>query len=45
MPAVLDSEIFKEYDGSDHCPLCLTVDIDKLGGAAPVKNMHFKIII
>jgi len=30
MPAVVDSEINNELDGSDHCPLSLTVDLAKV---------------
>ena len=28
--AVIDSEINKEYEGSDHCPLSLTLDFEKI---------------
>jgi hypothetical protein len=30
MKAVIDSEIHKEYDGSDHCPLSLTIDLSQI---------------
>lgn len=30
MPAVTNSEINNEHWGSDHCPLSMTVDLDKV---------------
>lgn len=30
MPCVVDSEIHNDYWGSDHCPISLTVNVDKI---------------
>ena len=40
--AVINSEINDEYWGSDHCPLSLTLDIDRilLGAAMPVPDLQ-----
>ena len=34
--AVIISEIQNEYFGSDHCPISLTIDLDKI---KPIKNI------
>ena len=30
LEAVIDSEINKEYEGSDHCPISLTLDKERI---------------
>lgn len=47
MSAVVNSEINAEYHGSDHCPLSLTIDINKisqLNGQAPIRVLINNII-